>query len=51
MIDRCESCGVAVEREREVDLAAEWEAVCRPGEPGAREISIPNRASLQAGSA
>jgi hypothetical protein len=48
VIDRCENCGVAVERDREVDLAAEWEAVCRPGEPGAREISLPNRASLQA---
>jgi hypothetical protein len=48
VIDRCEDCGVAVERDRDVDLADEWEAVCRPGEPGTREISIPNRASLQA---
>ncbi len=48
VIDRCENCGVAVERGREVDLADEWEAVCRPGEPGAREISLPNRKSLQA---
>ncbi len=48
MIDRCESCGVALERDREIDLAAEWEAVCRPGDPGVREISIPNRISLQA---
>jgi hypothetical protein len=48
IIDRCESCGVAVERGREVELGAEWEAVCRAGKPGAREIAIPNRASLQA---
>jgi hypothetical protein len=48
VIDRCESCGVAVERERTVDLAAEWEAVCRPGDAGRREITIPNRTSLQA---
>jgi hypothetical protein len=48
IIDRCENCGVAVERRRAVDLAAEWEAVCRPGEPGRREIAIPNRESLQA---
>ncbi len=48
VILRCESCGVAVERDREVDLTAEWEAVCQAGEPGVREIAIPNRASLQA---
>ena len=48
VIDRCENCGVALERDREIDLVAEWEAVCRPGEPGVREISIPNRISLQA---
>ena len=48
ILDRCENCGVAVERRREIDLADEWEAVCRPGEPGTREISIPNRTSLQA---
>ncbi|MDX6584303.1 MAG: hypothetical protein QOI10_3487 [Solirubrobacterales bacterium] len=48
VIDRCESCGVAIERGREVDLIAEWEAVCRPGEPGRRRISIPNRDSVQA---
>lgn len=48
IVDRCEDCGVAVERGREVDLAAEWEAVCRPGEAGVREIEVPNRASLQA---
>jgi hypothetical protein len=48
IIVRCESCGVAVERDREVDLAAEWEAVCRPGDAGAREISLPDRTSWQA---
>ena len=48
VIDRCENCGVAVERGRELDLGAEWEAVCRAGEPGVREIAIPNRASFQA---
>ncbi|MET0128246.1 MAG: hypothetical protein ABW249_06630 [Solirubrobacterales bacterium] len=48
VIDRCENCGVAVERGRELDLGAEWEAVCRAGEPEVREIAIPNRASFQA---
>jgi hypothetical protein len=48
IVDRCENCGVAVDRGRDVDLGDEWQAVCRPGEPGSREISIPNRASLQA---
>jgi hypothetical protein len=48
ILDRCENCGVAVERRRDIDLADEWEAVCRPGEPGRREIAIPNRTSLQA---
>ena len=28
VIDRCENCGVALERRREIDLADEWEAVC-----------------------
>lgn len=48
VIDRCENCGVAVERDREIDLPDEWEAVCTAGEPGTRRISIPNRVSLQA---
>jgi hypothetical protein len=48
VVDRCENCGVALERDREIDLTAEWEAVCRPGAAGEREISLPNRASLQA---
>jgi hypothetical protein len=46
---RCESCGVALERDRKVDLTAEWAAVCRPAEPPERLIVIPNRASVQAG--
>jgi hypothetical protein len=48
VIDRCESCGAAVERGREVDLVAEWEAICRPAEEGARAVAVPDRASLQA---
>lgn len=49
IVDRCENCGVALERGREVDLIAEWEAVCRPGSDGGREIAVPNRSSWQAG--
>jgi hypothetical protein len=48
VIVRCENCTVAVERGRDVDLAAEWEALCRPGDDGTRTISIPDRASIQA---
>ena len=48
IVDRCENCGVAVERARDIDVVDEWEAVCRPGETDGREVSIPNRASLQA---
>lgn len=48
VIDRCENCGVAVERDRKIDPVAEWEAICRPAEQGGREVAIPNRASLQA---
>jgi hypothetical protein len=48
IIVRCEHCGVAVEQGRDVELGAEWEAVCRPGEHGHREISIPDRNSVQA---
>lgn len=49
VLERCESCGVALERDREVELRDEWEAVCRAAPDGGREIAIPNRASLQAG--
>ncbi len=48
VIDRCENCGVAVERDRKIDRVAEWEAICRPAEQGGREVAVPNRASLQA---
>ena len=48
IVDRCENCGVALERGLEIDLAEEWDAVCRTAEAGARPIEIPNRASLQA---
>ncbi len=48
ILDRCESCGVAIEHGRKIDLLAEWEAVCRAGDGGGREIAVPNRASLQA---
>jgi len=48
VVDRCENCGVALERGLEIDLADEWEAVCGPGEAGTAMIGIPNRASLQA---
>ncbi len=48
VVDRCENCGLAVERDRELDLVAEWEALCRPADGGGREVAIPNRASLQA---
>ena len=48
VIDRCENCGVAVERDRSIDLLAEWEAICRPADGGGSEIAVPNRASLQA---
>src|SRR5262245_38157284 len=36
---RCESCGVALEGGREIDLAAEWGAVCTAEEHAGRRIS------------
>lgn len=48
VFDRCENCGVGLERGSDPDLAAEWEAITRPGANGSRAIAIPNRASLQA---
>jgi hypothetical protein len=48
ILDRCESCGVGLERGHQPDLFAEWQAICGPGENGTRPIAIPNRASLQA---
>jgi hypothetical protein len=49
VVDRCEHCGVALERDRSVDLEAEWAAIVRAGGAGGRAILVPNRASLQAG--
>ncbi len=48
VIDRCESCGVALERDSDVDLTAEWEAVRAVAAGGRGAVSIPNRGSLQA---
>ena len=48
VLDRCESCGVALERAARSTSTAEWTAVCRPADPHGRRIAIPNRASLQA---
>jgi hypothetical protein len=48
IIVRCETCGVALEGGREIDLVAEWEAICKAGERDGRWISVPNRSSIQA---
>lgn len=48
VIDRCEACGVAVERGRELDLEAELRAVSEPLSDDSMVIVSPNRASLQA---
>jgi hypothetical protein len=48
ILDRCENCGVALERGVQVDPAGEWEAICSPAGNGAGAIAIPDRASLQA---
>lgn len=48
MLDRCERCGVAIERGGELDLEAELEAVSRRADDGSLTIDCPNRASLQA---
>jgi hypothetical protein len=45
VIERCENCGVALEQGLEIDLEAEWRAVCQAG---ASSLAVPNRASLQA---
>jgi len=45
VVDRCENCGVAVERGAEIDLAAEWRAA---GAAAGDALGTPNRASLQA---
>jgi len=46
-IDRCENCGVALERGAEVDLVAELEAVSEGEDDGTLRVECPNRASLQ----
>lgn len=48
VFDRCESCGVAVERDGELDLARELRAVSTAGATGELSIDCPNRASAQA---
>jgi hypothetical protein len=48
VIDRCEGCGVAVERGRPVDLDDELRAISQPASDGSLTIASPNRASLQA---
>jgi hypothetical protein len=49
VLDRCESCGAAVERGASVDLDAELDAIAAPGPDGSRWVEVPNRASWQAG--
>jgi hypothetical protein len=49
VLDRCESCGAAVERGVGVDLQAELEAISSAAPDGSRVVEAPNRASLQAG--
>jgi hypothetical protein len=44
VLDRCESCGVALERGATVDAKREWAALAAGGEP----FAVANRASLQA---
>ena len=46
LLMRCESCGVALEEGHAPDPRAEWAALLGTAEDG--EVSIPNRASLQA---
>jgi hypothetical protein len=48
VLDRCEECGVVVERGRELDLGAELVALSGPGAGGKITIDCANRASLQA---
>jgi hypothetical protein len=48
VLDRCENCATVIERGRDVNLAAEWDAITTPGSDGGLDVSIPNRASLQA---
>lgn len=50
LVDRCERCGVGIERSPEpVDLQAELDRIEIAGQGGARTFAAPNRASWQAG--
>nr|MBA2240288.1 hypothetical protein [Solirubrobacterales bacterium] len=51
IVDRCEDCGVALPRGRDVNLERELAAITsrgKQGEPGAELVQAPNRASWQA---
>jgi hypothetical protein len=48
VLDRCEGCGVAVERGAEIDFSRELDAISETEPGGPRWAQLPNRASLQA---
>jgi hypothetical protein len=48
VLDRCEGCGVAVERGVGIDLSRELDAISDAEPGGARWVQLPNGASLQA---
>lgn len=48
VVDRCENCGAAFERDAGVDLDAEWRALEHASDERGGTIASPNRASLQA---
>lgn len=48
IVDRCEDCGLALPRGRQLDLEAELAAISTPEASGALAIQTPNRASWQA---
>ena len=50
ILDRCEGCGLAVERGSQVDFERELKAIAVANPDGTRWVEhLPNRASLQAG--
>jgi hypothetical protein len=49
VLDRCEGCGAAVERDVDVFLERELDAISSVEPDGTRWVQLPNRASLQAG--
>jgi hypothetical protein len=50
ILDRCEGCGLAVERGSQVEFERELEAIAVANPDGTRWVEdLPNRASLQAG--